>query len=144
MGENEKVIRAGSYETDLIPKVYIIEKEGVKTKVIQKVISQGYNGSIELLFGISISGENLSDITVLNHNETADYGGYLTEEWFLERFIDRDVRRQLELVKIINKKPEEVVAITGATITSRGVVDGANRAFKNYLKIMEEYQDEKN
>lgn len=134
--EQEKVERLSKYETEVLPQVYLVKKEGEKTAVIQKIICQGYNGRFDVLVTISIPEKALSSISILNHKETSDYGGYLTEDWFLKRFIGKTTKQTLQLVKIINRKPEEIVAITGATITSRGVLTGVNQAFENFNKII--------
>lgn len=72
---------------------------------------------------------------MISHQETEDYGGYLTREWFLDRFIGKSSTYQLKMVKIIDNKPDEIVAITGASKTSKAVVDGVNLALENFNKI---------
>ncbi len=126
-----------------IPEVYLVEREGKKTGVIQRVLCEGYNGQIDILVKISIPEQIISKISILNHHETDDYGGYLTEEWFLKRFIGKKAANKLQLVKIIDRKPEEVVTITGASTTSEGVVSGVNQAFENFHKIYGGINNEK-
>lgn len=71
--------------------------------------------------------EKIDVLDIIQENKTLDYGGYISEEWFLSK----DINLKLKLVKMSVKEPEEVVAVTGATISSRVVVDGVNEALGN-------------
>ncbi len=106
---------------------------------VQKVQSYGYNMEVPIVIEVKINMKTnqLSEVQVISHEETEDYGGYVTEEWFLNRFIGKAVKDSLQLVKIMPKEENEVVAITGATKTSQGFLNGVNIAMENYKKEME-------
>ena len=84
---------------------------------------------------IDCKQDKVKKIRILDHNESHDYGAMLTEEWFLERFKGKDVNEHLNLVKLAAKEDNEIVAITGATITSKSVVKGVNQCMNNYRRI---------
>ena len=59
----------------------------------------------------------------------------INKDWFERRFVGKKVGKKLELVKMAAQKPKEVVAVTGATVSSQAVVKGVNRALHNYQQI---------
>ncbi len=132
----DNISRLKEYESDDVIRVYkalntVTENE----EILQIVKVKGYKGSIKLMTNIDINQHELSGVTILSHSETEAYGGYITEKWFLDRFNGKKVDEQLKLVKIIAESTNEVVAVTGATISSEAVVDGVNISLENYKKM---------
>ncbi len=131
----EKIGSLKKFETDEIPEVFIVEDdEGVK-KIVQKVITDGYVNKIVLLVTIAVNSEEVLEVEILQHQESEDYGGYLTEDWFLQRFIGKKAGQNLTLVKMSAKSSDQIVAITGATKTSAAVLRGVNLALQNCASI---------
>ncbi|MFQ5905989.1 MAG: FMN-binding protein [bacterium] len=75
---------------------------------------KGYAGSISLLTGVSHDG-TISGVVVLDHNETPSYVRTLPN--WVNTFRGRSVRDSLRL-------GEDVDGMSGATVTSRAIVDG--------------------
>ncbi len=117
----------------------ILEVYEENGEFVQIVESQGYNDEelIELEVRINMDTHEVEQVNILEHSETEDYGGYITEEWFLEKFIGKTVLEDFKLVKIMPEYDNEIVAITGATKSSYGVVTGVNIAMENYRKEKE-------
>ena len=137
----ESVDRLTEYEGQGVIGVYMISGGGGKVRgILQEAEAQGFNDTINILVLIDVSTGLTERIRVLEHNETEDYGGYVTEEWFLGRFAGKEVGTKLELVKRAAGKTEDIVAITGATYTSQAVVDAVNLCMKNYRRIIEEVE----
>ncbi len=109
---------------------------------IQTIQSYGYNSEVPITLEVRIdmSNDSVSEVSIISHEETQDYGGYITEDWFLDRFFGKSVDQVLKLVKIMPEEDADIVAITGATKTSEGVVNGVNIAMENYNN---EYGEEK-
>ncbi len=119
--------------------VYLVEKsDGENRTIIQIVNEKGFKDTIKLLVIIDTGQDIVEEVKVLEHHESEDYGAYLSEEWFLDRFGGKSTDRQLALVKISARSPEEVVAITGATCSSRAVLDTVNICMANYNRIKRE------
>lgn len=140
LDKDDEAIYLPKYETPNIYGVYHIKKASGEELVYQLVKGKGYKGNIELLVTIDTSKNMVTRVEILNHKETPSYGGYVTESWFLDRFIDKEVSRVLVPAKVSAKKPEEISIITGATITSEGVINAVNDCMKNYEKIREEIE----
>ena len=92
---------------------------------------------------VYIELEYLNDFIQVNHveilyeNETDGYGDYVVEPWFLDRF-KQVMSKEIQLVKRKKTKDNQVIAITGATITSEAIVTALN----NCRQIMEDSKDE--
>lgn len=122
--------RLKSVENDDVIRVYRANSE-----ILQIVASEGYNGDIIIL--VSIKEDKITMVDILDHDETEDYGGYIVEEWFLNRLC-LPIDNELNTVKMKKVKSNDVVAVTGATISSNAVVDGVNKCIKNYGGLRDE------
>ncbi|NLN52759.1 MAG: FMN-binding protein [Firmicutes bacterium] len=125
-------------EKENVQEAYLAaDKEGQPVEMLLVVETQGYNGPIKLRVQLDVNKEKLSRLTILSHEESATYGAYAAEEWFLQRFSGKDASRDLSLVKVAAANAQEIVAVTGATITSQAVLDGVNQAFLTLRKFQE-------
>jgi electron transport complex protein RnfG len=100
----------------------------------------GYQGIIKIMIGISPDWQRLKRIIILENLETPGLGAKITTDEFRSQFENLPVQRPIEY--ILNKKPErpnQIQAITGATISSRAVVNILNRTIDEVkLKIVQE------
>ena len=87
----------------------------------------GYQGTIKLLVGVNGDFSKLIGIEVLESSETPGLGAEITGDPFKDQFKGLSLSQPIEYVK--NQKPEtdhQIEAITGATISSRAVVNIIN------------------
>ena len=92
------------------------------------------------LFGfISISddGNSVKGITFYKHKETPGLGGEVDKKWFQENFTDKKIFKNgklvsVKVVKLVKEDMHEVDAITGATVTSKGLSDFLMRDLVRY------------
>jgi electron transport complex protein RnfG len=87
----------------------------------------GYQGVIKIMAGIDANLEKLTGIDILESVETPGLGAKITEEGFRDQFKKVSVLPAIAYVK--GKPPEnenEIQAITGATVSSRSVVNILN------------------
>jgi|GEM_PF-1005804 len=99
------------------------------------VAMEGYHDWI--LLEVEIDQASVTKVILLEANETDGYGSYVEEDWFLSRLLV-PYESGVKLVKYRKEAENEVVAITGATITSQSVVDAVNAC----IQIKEEKEDE--
>ena len=104
-----------SADSDLV-YYEILDKAGKLIGIAFKAEAKGYASVIETLVGMDKTGD-IREIRILSQNETPGLGSRVTEEDFTSRF---QGRRVSEL--------EEVDAITGATISSRAVIDSVKKS----------------
>ena len=103
---------------------------------VLKVEGTGYAGPIQMLVGIDKEGV-IQGIEILSHQETPGLGSCISEikpgqshPWFLEQFEGKD-KQQLNF--------ENIQAITGATISSRAVMDAVRDNIDKFLFEIEQW-----
>jgi electron transport complex protein RnfG len=88
------------------------------------VTPRGYAGTVELVAGIKSDG-NLRAIRILNQSETPGLGAKSAQPDFYGQFHDAT---RITVVKTEPGASGQIQAISGATITSKGVANGVNKA----------------
>jgi electron transport complex protein RnfG len=83
----------------------------------------GYGGPIWVLTGIDLA-EKVTKVVIISHNETPGLGSKAQDSTFLNQFSGKSSKDELAPKK-------DILAVTGATITSRAVCNGVKRAFSN-------------
>lgn len=108
--------------------------EGLKDKnrigYVLKIRAKGYSGNIDMFVGIDENGA-IGGIEVLSHEETPGMGSRITEikqgegkPWFLEQFKGKDAP---------SLSMSGIQAITGATISSRAVLEAVKDQVEDFL-----------
>ena len=96
----------------------------------------GYNGPITLALVIDADNSVTVGLRVIEHSETPHYVRDMDRSWFIERFSGKSVSEYLTLVRLKAKEDREIVAITGATVTTEAVINGVNAAFGVYQQCV--------
>ena len=126
----QKVLPGGaiiSEETKFSESVGIVRTLYTSTKgYAVEVVPTGFGGTITMLVGVSFEGEVLG-IAVVSQTETAGLGAIVAADnqagqSFRNQFVG------LSGSLAVTKDGGSIDAITGATITSRAVVEGVNAA----------------
>ncbi|HTY44595.1 MAG TPA: RnfABCDGE type electron transport complex subunit G [Patescibacteria group bacterium] len=91
------------------------DKQGRLVGVAFKASGKGYSSQIETMAGMSLNGV-ITAIKVVSHNETPGLGSRVAEPEFAALFANRNVGQL-----------GQVQAITGATISSRAVINAVQR-----------------
>lgn len=91
----------------------------------------GFQGKIRLMVGIGKDLETLKGLQVLEQVETPGLGTKVTEDDFTSQFVELEADPQVDWVKGVEPgNPNEIQAITGATISSKAVVFIVNDGIK--------------
>ncbi len=122
-------------ETLNIDRVYRLTNDK-GSKIAQMVSVDGYKPVIELLVIIDVEENIVEKVQIIAQHESHDYGAAITEDWFLDRFSEKSVRVPLKTVKMRQENSNEIVAVTGATISSAAVVHGVNLCIDNYISMV--------
>jgi len=106
----------------------------VLTGIVMELSRRGYSGNIDLMVGISLPDEKISGMRILRHTETPGLGALAVREDFFRRFDNRP----LIPLGVTRASPleHEIIAITGATITTRAITEAVNEAIEWYLNQM--------
>ena len=95
-----------------------------------------YNGPITLALVIDGDRGESVGLRVIEHVETPHYVRDMDNMWFMDRFADKSVSQYLILVRQHAAAERDIVAITGATVTTEGVINGVNAAFGLYQEAI--------
>jgi len=97
----------------------------------------GYQSTIEVMIGVDPELEKTKGIEVLESVETPGLGAKITEKSFRDKFRGLVIRPLIELIKGKSpEKPNQIQAVTGATISSRAVVDILNKTIRKVRDIL--------
>lgn len=91
------------------------------------VVPNGYGGALDMMVGV-LEDYTISGVQVVSHSETAGLGAKAQDPAFSSQFAGKKTDLPLSVVKNGAPKDNEIVAISGATITSSAVKDGVNAA----------------
>jgi electron transport complex protein RnfG len=100
------------------------DKDNKLTGVAFKAQGKGYSSVIETMVGMTVEGK-ITAIKVLSQNETPGLGANVAESDFTARFSQKSIQDL-----------SEVQAITGATISSRAVIDSVAEKAKEILGLL--------
>lgn len=102
--------------------------KGQRVGWVVKTSGQGYADKIELLVGLDAKAETISGLFVLDQKETPGLGAKVIESQWRDQFIGKPAGSALEVTKSGASKPVDIDAVTGATISSKSVVQIINTA----------------
>ena len=121
-GANFEAVRSGN---DII-YYKAQDKAGKLIGVAFKASGKGYSSTIETMVGMLKDG-TITAIKVLSQNETPGLGARVSEPGFTSQFTHK-------------KDLNEVEAITGATISSRAVIDSVEKKAEEIKALIKDEQ----
>ncbi len=92
--------------------------------------NKGYGGDVVSMIGIDKEG-NITGVKVTEQSETAGLGAKWTDSAYTEQFISKTADGALA----VEKDGGDVVAVAGATITSRAVTADVNNAIEMFNAV---------
>ncbi len=106
------------------------------------ITPSGYGGEIDMMVGITPDC-TVTGIKVISMSETAGLGSKILNSDFTDQFKDKKAGKDnpLNLIKSGIANENEVVAITGATVSSTAVKNGVNDAC-NAVSMLKEAENE--
>ena len=99
-----------------------------------EVTGKGYGGDIGVIVGIDIAAEKLLGIGITAHKETPGLGARIREKGFRSGFAGLELGGEAK----VKADGGGVDAVSGATISSRGVCTAVTEAFEFYREYTEE------
>ncbi|MEA3279054.1 MAG: RnfABCDGE type electron transport complex subunit G [Thermodesulfobacteriota bacterium] len=121
-------IKDGDIERSFFVGVF----DGKADTVAFEGFGKGFGGEIGLMVGVNIDNDKIVDMGVTTHSETPGIGSKAkTDPKLSNQF------KGLDLVKSFKVKPDggEIDAMSGATVTSRGVCGGVTEAGNIYKRL---------
>ncbi len=113
-------------ETGLVQTVWQASADGAVCGFVAEVTPSGFGGAISMIVGIGTDG-TVTGISITDHDETSGLGAVAAADTTAgETFRAQFAGASGALA--VTKDGGTIDALTGATITSRAVVDGVNAA----------------
>lgn len=103
---------------------YVATKGGKPVGAIMIAAGKGYGGAINLLVSIDMAGK-VQIVRVTGHKETAGIGERVETPTFLGQFVNKSPADKLTV-------GQDIVAASGATVSSRGVTAGVKQALLDF------------
>lgn len=111
------------------------KKNGKPFAVAFEVTGDGYHGKLGIMIGIELETEKLIGMRVMTHSETPGLGARAVEPQFYKQFSGISLKDVA-----LKESGGKINAITGATITSQGVISAVRKGLElfhqNKDKIM--------
>ena len=108
-----------------INDIFIVQNsEGNKIGYAGIGVGEGYNGEIKIITLFDISLKHLKGIRILEHCETPGIGSKIEDPEFLNQFTN----------KLLPLKEAEIDVITGATISSKSLIEIVNKVYERIKK----------
>ena len=118
-----------SYREGVVKEVQRAIKDGEKIGWCISVAPNGYGGAIDFIVGLD-EKYNITGIKIVNMSETPGLGAKAGEEKFSSQFAGKKGADGLSVIKSGTPQDNEILAISGATVTSTAIKDGINEAIK--------------
>jgi len=115
---------------DRFPAVSKVYQNGSLYAFITKPVA--YNGPVCLALVIDGDRDESAGMRIVEHTETLHYVRDMESDWFTGRFAGKSVREYLKAARLTARDDRDIVAITGATVTTEGIINGVNAAFGVY------------
>ena len=142
-GPTIKTIMEGSSNDPLIDRLrikdesaertmFLGEFDGKKNTVAFEVFGKGFGGVLGVIVGVNLDNDKIVGVGVTTHSETPGVGSRAkTDPSFVAQFKGKSIKDPLQ----IKADGGEIDAMSGATITSRGVSGAVLEAAKVYERL---------
>lgn len=119
---------AASYGVDAVYSA--LGPDGSTMGYCVKVSQNGYGGAIQAVVGVDTAG-HVTGISILSHAETPGLGANIEKDSFRQQYIGQGT---VNVVKA-GAKEGEINAVSGATISSKALTSGVNKAVEVATQI---------
>jgi electron transport complex protein RnfG len=112
---------------NVVLDVYVAKAGGNAAGYAISVAPKGYGGAVQLIVGVDDKGI-VQGIKVGTNNETPGLGKNSEKPKFSDQYKGKTWDSAINVIKNGTPKDNEIVAISGSTITSKAVTLGVNQA----------------
>ena len=132
--ENIEDIIGDNPELKVIREIYVGLKDDQELGYVFSIVCKGYGGEMNITAGIDNDGK-VTGVKIGDHSETAGLGSKATDPKFLSQFKDITPKGSLKIIKGKKEKPEEINAVSGATVTSTTITNAVQAALNMSAKL---------
>lgn len=118
--------RSEKVATDALELYKVFDENDQVVGYAMNVTGSGFSDKITLMVGVSKDLETITGIEILKQSDTPGLGAKITEPEFKNKFENLRATPKIDVIKKGDPAPNEIQAITAATITSKAVADIVN------------------
>jgi len=107
------------------------KKDGKIVALAYDAAAPGYHGDISVMVGVDLNGK-LTGVSIMTHSETPGLGARVVEPKFTKQFAG------LEGSVKLSNQGGRIDAVSGATLSSNGVVNAVNKALEMFPQVKKE------
>jgi electron transport complex protein RnfG len=116
------------------PVFFLADGGELSGLAVQAAGRGGYGGDIVMMIGIDVASDRLKGVEIVRHSETPGLGANVEQAAFRAQWRDLTASENVEL----KQAGGEIDALTGATFSSRAMVDGTNQV----IDLLRDHSDE--
>lgn len=116
--------------------VFVGKKGDELWAIAYEVSAKGFGGDIGVMVGFDVKSDLLTGIAITTHKETPGVGSRVSEDLFTGSFQGKTVTEKFS----IKADGGIIDAVTGATISSRGVCEAVRHAIEAYKSVKGQVQ----
>ncbi len=117
----------------IMKTIFPAKENGKVIAVAYDASATGYHGPISVMVGINAAGK-ITGLSIMTHTETPGLGARVVEPAFTGQFAGLPLSGELKVAAEGGK----INAVSGATISSKGVVAAARQALKEFPLVKKE------
>jgi len=120
------------FEKNIAKSIFPAKRNSKCFAIAFEVTGAGYHGPVGIMMGVDIKSGNLIGMRVMTHTETPGLGARSVEPSFYKQFSD------LEIDDVaISDQGGMINAISGATVTSQGVIETVKKGLELFARNKE-------
>ena len=127
---------AGLGETIAGRNLYRATVDGRHVGWVVPAGGQGFADKIELLIGLDADAKTITGLYVLDQKETPGLGNCIINPQWLGQFTGKATDRALEVIKSGQPGENQILAVTGATISSESVCKIVNETMSQLREAL--------
>lgn len=132
--EDRFKIKDGDEERNVFVGVF----DGTANTVVMESAANGFADKVGMVVAINMADETLRGIAVTTHKETPGLGAMAKDDpAFSAQFKGKSINTELK----VTNDGGNVNALSGATITSRAVCSGINKAIASYKQLKPQLEE---
>ncbi|MBE6038559.1 MAG: RnfABCDGE type electron transport complex subunit G [Anaerofustis stercorihominis] len=133
--EVEKIASTIGITTAELAEIYVAKAGGEVVGYTFTTNSKGFGGTLNVITGVGVDGK-ITGAKVVSHSETPGLGAKSTDPNWIGQYAGLTADGTVAVVKSGAVSGNQILAITGSTITSNGVTTGVNYAGQAYLAMV--------
>jgi electron transport complex protein RnfG len=118
----------------LYPVFYLIDEGEIAGLAVEAPGAGGYGGDIVVMIAVNLLENKMLGLEIIQHNETPGVGSQIEKPFFRNQFKGLLIDETVELTS----RGGRIDAISGATYSSKAVVNGTNQV----IDLMSRHKDE--